>query len=159
MKRQIFLIVIFMSVFFIVKGQGTMLRGYEYDAAGNRIIRSVLIIPAPQQKSMDWQSETEELDELEDIGELEEFYVDKVGNISLKIFPNPTTSIVRFEIMNGLDEVDGTVTLYNLSGAKTGEQRITSYRTEIDMSSYPAATYLATIRINGKASYWKIIKN
>ena len=153
MKRQIFLIVIFMSVFFIVKGQGTMLRGYEYDAAGNRIIRSVLIIPAPQQKSMDWQSDTTDLDELEN------FYEDKVGGISLKIFPNPTTSVITLQIEDAQDKVEGTITLYNLSGAKIGEQRITSQRTEIDMSSYPIATYLATIRINGKTGYWKIVKN
>jgi len=147
-----------MSVVSFVKGQGSLLREYEYDEAGNRIVRKVLIIQSPQQKSMDWQSETEDLDELEDIDELEEFYVDKVGNISLKIFPNPTTSIVRLEIMSELDEVDGTVTLYNLSGARIGSQQIRSYRTEIDLNSYSTGTYLATIRINGKASYWKIVK-
>ena len=154
MKQQICLIVIFMSVLSLMKGQSFQ-REYGYDDAGNRVLRKVAVLSPKSQKSNDSQSDT---NNTENTDELETFYVDKVGDISLKIFPNPTTSVVTLLIEDLQDEVAGTVTLYNLSGAKIGEERITSYRTEIDMSSYPVASYLATIRINGKASYWKIVK-
>ena len=184
MKQQICLIVIFMSMLSFVKGQqDVMKREYEYDAAGNRVVRKVLEMQSSsssspsKQKSMEDEDETDKTDEADKgdktdkadkAGETgvtnansaeERFFVDNAGDIKLKVFPNPTTSVITLLIEDMQDEVEGTVTLYNLSGAKIGEQRITSYRTEIDMSSYPAASYLATVRINGKACYWKIVKN
>jgi len=155
MKRNICLMVFFIGLLSFGYGQNNvdvMKREYGYDDAGNRIIRKVLEIKSPKQKSMDFQSDEGNTDEEK------MFYVDKVGDISLKIFPNPTTSIVKLEIVGELVEIEGTVTLYNLSGAKIGSQRITSYRTEIDMSSYAIGTYMATVQINGKINYWKIVK-
>ena len=166
MRQNICLIVVFMSVLSFTKGQCEMQRVYDYDAAGNRILRSICVIPpynqAPPQESMDSQSDgndAEDGKESEKANGAEMFYVDKVGNISLKIFPNPATSIVRLEITGELAKIDGVVILYDLTGATIGSQLIRSYYTEIDMSSYPAATYLATVQINGKTGYWKIVKN
>ena len=155
MKQQICLIVCFLSIFSLMKGQSS--RQYDYDEAGNRVLRTVFVLSAPnsspkQQKSNDLPPDTEESDELGIV------YVDKVGDIALKIFPNPTTSVVELQIEGEHGEIEGTVTFYNLSGAKIGEQRITSYRTEIDMSSYSVGTYLATVVINGKKNYWKVVK-
>ena len=151
MKKYICLIIIFIGALSFVKGQ-QLKREYDYDNAGNRIVRKVVTITSqkssPGHKSANSQSEAGD----------EEFYEDKVGDISLKIFPNPTTSVVVLQIEGKQDEVDGTVMLYDLSGAKIGEQRITSYRTEVNMSSYPTGAYLATVMINGKVSYWKIVK-
>jgi len=161
MKQHICLIVFFMGLLPFIYGQNVMKREYDYDNAGNRIVRQVLTLPnksPKQQKSNDSLPETEELKETENLSELGNFYVDKVGDISLKIFPNPTTSVVTLQIDDATGEIDGEITLYGLSGVKIASQRMTSYRTEIDMNSYPTGTYLATVLINGKTSYWKIVK-
>jgi len=151
MKRQFFLGLIFIGIWSCINGQNQ--REYGYDDAGNRIWRKVIGLssPAPPpsspgQKSLDGKN-TDSV-----------FYTDKAGDILLKIFPNPTASTVTLQIEGEVDEVNGTVMLYSLSGAKTGEQRISSYRTEIDMRSYPVGAYLVTVVINGKTTYWKIVK-
>jgi len=167
MKQHICLIVFFMGLLPFIYGQNVMKREYEYDDAGNRTARKVLPLSnkSPmQQKSNDSLSETEDLDEMENLNEtegldkLENFYVDKVGDISLKIVPNPTTSVVTLQIDDATGEIDGEITLYSLSGAKILSQRLSSYRTEIDLSSHPTGSYLTTVVINGKTSYWKIVK-
>ena len=149
MKLQICLIIVFMGFVSVVYGQNTG-RKYEYDAAGNRIVRYVITMPnnSPLRKSNSSQSDTI----------IDNFYTDKLGEMSLKIFPNPTTSVITVEIDGIEDEIDGIISLYDLSGAKIGEQRLSSHRVKIDMSSYSAGAYLATVLINGKTKYWKIVK-
>ena len=96
MKRYICLIIIFIGALSFVKGQ-QLKREYDYDEAGNRIVRKVVTMTtqksSPKHKSADSQSEAGEEDFYD-----EGFYMDKVGDISLKIFPNPTTSVVSFQI-------------------------------------------------------------
>jgi hypothetical protein len=139
-----------MSLVSAVYGQNTG-RKYEYDDAGNRIVRHVITIP--NKSSSGHKSIGSESDTI-----IDNFYTDKLGDISLKIFPNPTTSIITVQIDGMEDKIGGIIHLYDLSGAKIDEQRLSSHRVEIDMSSYPAGAYLATVLINGKTKYWKIVK-
>ena len=152
MKRQFFLVLIlFFGMVGYSQNYDFTKRIYNYDNAGNRVLRMVFELPSPSPKHKSAGSQSGADDE--------DFYMDKVGDISLKIFPNPTTSVVTLQIEGEQSEIEGTVTLYNLQGAKIGEQRINSYRTEVDLSAYPVGAYLATVLINGKTTHWKIVKN
>jgi hypothetical protein len=141
-----------MSVLSYVNGQVILQREYGYDAAGNRIVRKVVTIPSEKgilgHKSASFQSDTTNTD----------FYVDKLEEMLLKIYPNPTTSVVTIQVEGVGNEIDGMITLYNLSGAILSSQRTNSYQTEIDLSTYPAGSYLVTVNINDKTTHWKIIK-
>ena len=152
----------FLSLFFILtsciqlQGQtlDVMEREYGYDAAGNRILRKVVVIP--EQKSItSYQEKGNELDT--NIRE-ENYYLDDLEGISLKIFPNPTHSRVRIEIQNVETKVDGTLSLYNVSGALLFTQRIQTLEAELDLSGYSKGTYFAVLRINGKITNWKVVK-
>jgi hypothetical protein len=129
-----------------------MKREYGYDNAGNRIVRKEVILPSPKSSSGHKSANSQSNEDFKD------FYTDKVGNISLKIFPNPTTSVVNLQIVGEQEKIEGMVTLYSLTGAEIGSQPIKAYRTEINMSSYSVGTYLATVVINGKTTHWKIVK-
>ena len=154
MSKQIFLVLVFAFLGMAAYSQqDVMKREYGYDAVGNRVLRKVFEMRS--QKSM---NEEENENEADANAEEERFFVDNVGDVKLKIVPNPTTSVVRFQIEDAQNEIDGEIILYTLTSAKITSQRITSSHTEIDMSSYPTGTYLATVVINGKMSYYKIVK-
>jgi hypothetical protein len=151
MSKCICLIVLFIASLSVVQGQAILQREYDYDNAGNRTVRKIISFPpakSPGEKSTNSQSDMDD----------DTFYEDKMGNMSLKIFPNPTTSVVKFQIEGIQGEIEGKLMLYNLLGVMVSEQRISSYYTEVDMSSYPTGTYLATMLINGEKTYWKIVK-
>jgi len=156
MNTRICLVMFFYSLLFFVNGQNidVLKREYEYDNAGNRIVRKVVEIPYQGSPQPSEQKPVSHSDT-----SFNDFYTDKIGDMSLKIFPNPTTSIVTLQIDGTQDEIDGIISLYSLSGAKIATQLATSYTTDIDLSPYPAGIYLATIQINGKTTHWKIIKN
>jgi hypothetical protein len=128
-----------------------MKREYEYDAAGNRTARRVLILQKTSStlghKSANNDSEGNE-----------PILIDEIEDIRLKVYPNPTTSIVHINI----EQVDllqnGSIHIYNTIGTHIKSQSINSLNTSIDLSSYPSGIYLITIMINGKETKWKIIK-
>lgn len=153
----------FLSLFFIMiisissYGQtlDVMKREYGYDAAGNRILRKVVVIP--EQKSI--ASNQEQALETDTNQWEEKYYLDDLEGISLKIFPNPTNSRVSIEVQNVETKIDGTISLYNVSGALLCTQKIQATQVDLDLRAYSKGTYFAVIRINGKITNWKIVKN
>jgi hypothetical protein len=134
-----------------------MQREYGYDAAGNRILRKVVEIP--QQKSL-----ISNIDSVQEIAQdsnkkQEKYYVDNLGNFSLKVFPNPATSVVNIDILNTNTRIEGNIMVYNASGALLTTKQINTSHIELDVSPYSKGNYFAVIYINGEKTHWKIIKN
>ena len=162
MKRQCFLVLIlFFGLAAYSQTQDVMKRVYEYDEAGNRVVRKVLELQSPspsppKHKSMDDENDG---DENGDVKEVEEaFLLDKVGDVKLKLFPNPTTSMVTIQIENMELVGEGFIHVYNTTATLLGTQQIVSSSASIDLSAYPAGIYLVNIIINGKETRWKIVK-
>lgn len=149
MKKTFFVCLIFMMGWSAC-GQTPMARKYEYDKAGNRIVRKVLYLKIPSEILSEPASRT--------VMESPEFLVDEFEGIKVKIFPNPTTSIAHVQIENPLENEQGTIMLYNLSGSLLSVIPVLSNDVRIDLSHLPSGTYLAHILINAKKTTWKIIK-
>jgi hypothetical protein len=154
MKRiYLYVACLFFSAGQLSHGQEIMERVYEYDNAGNRIIRKVLVM-----ETSSTQSNHKSMNGYTGV-DSNRFLTDNAGDIALKIYPNPTTSKVTLQIETSeAIEINGTVTVYNQSGSLLGSQRVSDYRMEIDMSVYPSGIYPVVIQINGKTTNWKIIK-
>jgi hypothetical protein len=134
-------------------GQDIMERVYEYDDAGNRIVRKVLTMETTStqslHKSMNSNTGVDSTN----------FFTDNAGDIALKVYPNPTTSKVTLRIETLVEvEIDGMIIIYNQSGSRLGSQQVDSYWEEIDMSAYPPGIYPVVIQINNRTTHWKIIK-
>ncbi len=143
-------------VFFIGQlcyGQNLMEREYDYDHAGNRVLRKVLLLLNQESSFSNHKSASTKTD-----SEQDDFYADTMGEIALKVYPNPATSTVFLRIEDITGDIEGTIVIYNQSGSQLGSQRVSSYQTEIDMSAYSSGIYLLTIQINGRITNWKIIK-
>jgi len=64
--------------------QSSLTVEYDYDAAGNRILRKVIVMqPAPPAPTMAVAQEFSE--------EEPEYFVEKIVQVEMKIYPNPTT--------------------------------------------------------------------
>lgn len=118
---------------------------YDYDYAGNRIKREIMMIV---QKS---QTKKQALNQLE-------FYTDKVNSHLIKIYPNPTRGELRVCISNFISPDQCRVELYSLQGDQLINRDIKMDVLTFDISNQPNGIYLLKITINKSITTWKIIK-
>jgi hypothetical protein len=115
---------------------------YSYDAAGNRISRTIVIGELRADVSEEQEITT---------------YSEILSELLIKIYPNPTTGLIRIEIQNLPVDETANITLYELSG-KLIISKQTSVSTEIDITGQPAGIYLLKIVAGKEQTKWKIIK-
>ena len=154
-KHLIFLFCLFIPLFCMA--QNPLERYYEYDASGNRTARKTIRLmespPAPQDSLQvdEWTS-----DELQTTGN--EFFVEKIAQVEIKIYPNPATEKITLEISNMENLQTGNFKLFSLSGQLLQEHPVYATATEISLAGLPNGAYLLKVLINGKTENWKIIK-
>ena len=80
--------------------------------------------------------------------------------ISLKVFPNPTTSNLTLQISEYNNE-EYSYLLYDMLGKALSKGQIKSQRTQINTSGLPSATYIINVqnKANQNLQSFKIIKN
>ena len=112
---------------------------YQYDAAGNRVMKQITLSPKRTPKSLAPAR-------------------DRVANIGLTISPNPTTGQLRISAPDLAEGDKGTVSVYGPAGnlllRKQMHQRITT----IDIGAAPRGVYILSTEINGIRSNWRVIK-
>jgi hypothetical protein len=80
--------------------------------------------------------------------------------ISLKVFPNPTTSNLTLQISKYNNE-EYSYLLYDMLGKALSKGQIKSQRTQINTSGLPSATYIINVqnKANQNLQSFNIIKN
>jgi len=134
--------------------QTSLPRVYEYDAAGNRIVRKVLemlLAPPAPEDSVEVTSYKLQVTS-------NEFFVEKLAQVEMKIYPNPATEKITLEITNLQDLQTGVFKLYNLNGQLLKECPVHSVSTELSLAGLSAGTYILKVFMNDKTDEWKIIK-
>ena len=151
-KHLIFLFCLFIPLFCMA--QNPLPRYYDYDAAGNRETRYVIPMLLAPQDSLQVDERTS--------GELQitndEYFVEKIAQVEIKIYPNPATEKITLEITNLQDLQTGVFKLYNLNGQLLKECPVHSVSTEVSLAGLSAGVYLLKVNINGRVEEWKIIK-
>lgn len=178
--KKILSLIVFVTLSVFVCGQ-PFSRYFEYDNAGNRVLRTQIDLRQPVQDSLATDStfsakmenfaeqnfeKIKRDDYMEGIApvntdtrEEDTYYEEQVGNITVHVFPNPTTQKITLRIDNYPDLVKGELLLYNISGQFIRKYAITAYSTELNLSDYPGGTYLLRLQMNNYHDEWKIIKN
>ena len=118
--------------------------GYSYDAAGNRISRTIILNRNMAKK----QART-----LKD-----KDYTDILSQRNISISPNPTKGMVEITITGLRESDDCAMSVYTLKGQTLKTLSVSSELTTIDLSGQPDGIYLLDITINGEKTSWKIIK-
>ena len=141
--------------------QRTLPRMYEYDEAGNRILRAVVPIPANSPPAPpDTIPPTYFSPQITDnSSQTAEYFVEKIAQVEIKIYPNPTTEKVTMEIVNMQNLNTGVFRLYALSGQLLQELPVYSSTTEVSLAGFAKGAYILKVHINDHTEEWKIIKN
>jgi len=147
----------FLSLDFIfLSGQAIY---YDYDDSGNREKRYIVLGKgnSSDDKTLKGLEESDITEEFEEINKTEEFK-ENIGELTIKIYPNPTKGQLSVEI-NGLDS-DQTIDyqVYSQTGLPLETKRKNGYHFIIDMNRYPSGIYFLRLMIEDKISQWKIIK-
>lgn len=127
-----------------LSGKAQTTHYFEYDAAGNRITRSILLFKS---------ANIENTDSLSNL----KTYEDLIGNLKVKIYPNPTQGLLKVEIPIQ-EKASITITVLTIQGALVKKLQVSGAFTEIDLRSQSPGVYLMQISIGEAVSEWKIIK-
>lgn len=139
-----FIIPILFCLLGSLSGKAQTTHYFEYDAAGNRSSRSILLF-----KSVNIEN-TDSLSTLKT-------FEDQIGNLKVKIYPNPTQGLLKVEIPVQ-EEISATITVLTIQGALVKKLQVSGAITEIDLRSQSPGVYLMQISIGEAISEWKIIK-
>ena len=81
----------------------------------------------------------------------------EIESAGVKIYPNPTNSILNIELKNAI--TNGTLTLFDMSGKAILLQVIYGNPAQINMSQLPAGNYILRIIENGtKSTRLQVVK-
>jgi hypothetical protein len=145
-KKLIFLSISAMTIFF---SQAQTVVKYNYDNAGNRVYRGIIVMESTLKSgSIDIDSSEYKQKILEE----------KIGEFTVKIYPNPTDGIIKVEVQGYKPELKMHAFLYSLKGTQLQTKVFDSSEIMLDLTSYPLGAYMLRIRINGKVLDWKIVK-
>ncbi|MDR1372203.1 MAG: T9SS type A sorting domain-containing protein [Dysgonamonadaceae bacterium] len=132
---------------------------FAYDAAGNRISRTITLLPNTTLRSAKNEASTEEVEvEVEGIEE-PEVHSEVINETEIRIYPNPTRGMLKVEIDNLPSGNFANILLYDLSGRLIEIKQKVEFSTEFNLVSQPAGTYIMKITAEGvEQTSWKIIK-
>ena len=120
--------------------------GYAYDAAGNRISRTIVLNMNAAKK----QAITDKKVKM---------YSDMLAKHDIRISPNPTKGMVRVTITGLKSDDDCSLAVYSSAGQLIERKPVHGDTAVADISSQPNGYYLLHILVNGEKTVWKIIKN
>ncbi|NJM17207.1 MAG: T9SS type A sorting domain-containing protein [Bacteroidales bacterium] len=115
---------------------------FTYDGAGNRTSKTITMTSTSNPKSAE-----------EEPGQ----YTEELGGATLTIYPNPTQGQLTIDL-GGAEFENGQVQVLDYTGRQLQRQPLAGDRTNVDISAYPAATYILLIEVDGKATQWNIVK-
>jgi hypothetical protein len=148
---------------------------YVYDAAGNRVIRRIIVINKSPEVPVDSNqvlkndtSMTTANSLLNDQGSTNgnsdgqqasvTQYSDNLNGHMINVYPNPTKGWLNVQIMEYSPSASSVIYIFDLSNKLLMQKECTSEYTKIDLSAFPANQYLMNVTINNNTSSWKIIK-
>ena len=127
-------------------------QSFAYDAAGNRVSRTILI------RGQGGGGESKGATTEKNVKEIIDNAFDQ--EIPMRIYPNPTKGIVRIDLGSTMSEdISGVrIVAYDLGGRKLIDKKAEGVSSSIDFSGYPDGTYILHVIFGEVISPWKIIK-
>jgi len=130
---------------------------YEYDAAGNRILRKVIHLRGDD--TAEGGRTKSAVTEYDVPGEaMAVSYEDWLGERKVLIFPNPTQGMMRIEFQEYGDLKDVRLLLYDIQGRLLRQINNVEHSNTLDLSQYPAGMYILQMMEGNGKNEWKIVK-
>lgn len=112
---------------------------FTYDAAGNRISRSITVNRVRERITNDL---------IETAADMTEERV--------RLTVDSGSGIMTVDVIGYHDEDKGSVSLFSLSGYHVRDVAIRSSRTQTDLSGLASGVYVVRVTLNGKEETWKV---
>ncbi len=117
---------------------------YAYDANGNRTARTI-VLQTRAAKSMVQAADTA-------------FLYEHLAQQQLRIYPNPVKEELTIALDSYTPEMQGEFSLYAPNGALLVKRDLMGDITKVNMASFAKGIYVLHIRLGGKNTSWKVIK-
>lgn len=142
--NELFLkLLIFIALPFLTCTSASAQVSFGYDAAGNRISRTIVLAGTLTKAAA--------TDSIKPFTEM-------LGELQVKIYPNPTKGKLAVEITGPAGDAAGAVAIYGTQGQLLLQRAASSSHTDLDISGQPAGTYILRINAGQKTTSWRIIK-
>ena len=141
MKKVIF---IGLAIFSVLIARGQQNLSFAYDAAGNRITRTIVV--SAQKLSQDAQLETALS------------YMDTLNGKELSIFTDRGNHRLTIALNKYDHSSNGKYTLLDNKGVLISKNKLSDRNTPVRLDDLPDGTYTLRIEINNQASSWKLVK-
>ena len=129
---------------------------YDYDDSGNRISRlyyGEVTMPTSKSAKINKDNSDSEDEQAPEI--LEKVLSEE---LSIKLFPNPTTGVLNVECFGIEDLSNSTYMLTDINGRVLQEKTLFSHLQMIDMQNLSAGNYVLLINVDNQIYRFKIIK-
>lgn len=143
MRKQNILLLLLLAVF-TLQGKAQNKVAYDYDMAGNRIARKLVVLSNPNYAKKDLDSSVP----------VEE----QIGERKITVYPNPTKGNLAVEIVGGDAKDELRIVLYDTKGQQLMNKKTDAVTTPVDMYDLPAAQYILRVQTGNKVTEFKIIK-
>ncbi len=127
---------------------------FNYDANGNRILRSVSFSPSGKNGNIAG-------DASETAGEASWLAsaTDELVGMELSLYPNPTEGHFSVGVGNAGEATRLQAALYTSTGTLVSRKELGGDRIDFDLSGHAAGVYLLRIEAGGETRIWKVIKH
>lgn len=147
-----FIITIITLFPFFVFSQGSSI-GFDYDAAGNRILRYVIELPETLDPENNGQTS---LKTVNDSIKNHEFTID---NLDLVVYPNPNGGKFDILIESNTNSETLKLNIFSLNGTSILSKRIRKNRTTIDITDRENGVYILILVVGDVKKTITLIKN
>lgn len=83
---------------------------------------------------------------------------DEIGEMTVTIYPNPTTGRIKIEIAPFEKNSTGSIGVYDMNGRLVLRQEYLSPEIAVDISNVQNGIYFLKLTFNGRTLEWKIVK-
>jgi hypothetical protein len=129
---------------------------FTYDAAGNRISRTV-VVPVPPikmpEKPIALNPQVFPPDEDAVIPA-----VNQQAAVEIEVFPNPTHGLLNIKVLNLDGNQDAVIVMTDLRGRLLQELEILKDTCILDLTSYPAGIYILSVIARDQKSQCQVVK-
>ncbi|MFV0268594.1 MAG: T9SS type A sorting domain-containing protein [Draconibacterium sp.] len=154
MKRRLQFTIIILFVSILSYAQVS----YTYDDSGNRESRYIPLKSAEVPSDSVLANEAAISNEMINIELLNPAFQEKVGELVVSIYPNPTKGAVYLNLNRLPENQNPLIEVWSPNGTLIEKARITGLTTRINLWGKPSGMYIVKSVMDGAPHSWKIIK-
>ena len=128
---------------------------YGYDAAGNRISKTITLSAKTMKKMV--KVDSLEMAAIQLTNEFDEPQTEALAGAEIKIYPNPTHGMLRVDILNAEPATADRIEVFDTRGNLINQMQNLTESNIIDLSNSANGIYMMRITLGEENTTWRII--